>query len=326
MGGLKNKLPITFWTFLVGTIAIAGIPPLAGFFSKDEILWKTWSSETLGTAGAGKILWVVGIITAGLTAVYMTRMMVMTFWGQERFRETHASKQQEPDEHHGPVVPHESPWLMTVPLIVLAVLSTVGGFIGVPYALSSVFGERDMNVIEHTLEPVVAKAGAGALSPPDSHAAEPGLASAEETHAPTTGEARAAAHATHSSEEISAERMLAGLSVLIGALGIGAGWYMFQRRPLLQMPRLLENKYYVDEIYDTALIHPIEAVSREGFWKILDIGVIDGFLHSIGEVVTEAGRLARYLQAGFVRGYAAIILFGALILIGLFAAFGFPRG
>jgi len=90
------------------------------------------------------------------------------------------------------------------------------------------------------------------------------------------------------------------------------------------MPRILENKYYVDEIYDTTLIQPINTVSREGFWKIFDIGVIDGVLHSIGDAVTEAGRIARYLQAGFVRGYAAIILAGALILIGLFAYLGFP--
>ena len=89
------------------------------------------------------------------------------------------------------------------------------------------------------------------------------------------------------------------------------------------MPRVLENKYYVDEIYDAALIHPIEAGSREGLWKIFDVGVIDGLLHALGEVVTEAGRLARYLQAGFVRGYAAIILLGALILIGLFAYLGY---
>jgi len=119
--------------------------------------------------------------------------------------------------------------------------------------------------------------------------------------------------------------MLAGVSVLIALLGIGAGWYLFQKQPLLQMPRLLENKYYVDEIYDATLIRPIETVSREGLWKILDVGVIDGILHAIGDVVTEAGRVGRWLQAGFVRGYAAIILFGALILIGLFAAFGFPN-
>jgi NADH-quinone oxidoreductase subunit L len=98
---------------------------------------------------------------------------------------------------------------------------------------------------------------------------------------------------------------------------------LFRKRPLLEMPRVLENKYYVDEIYDTTLIRPIEAGSREGLWKIIDKGVIDGLLHSIGEAVTETGRVARYLQAGFVRGYAAIILLGALILIGLFAYLGY---
>src|SRR6185295_7240617 len=107
----------------------------------------------------------------------------------------------------------------------------------------------------------------------------------------------------HTPEETSAERMLAGVSLLIAVLGIGAGWYVFKRRPLLQMPRVLENKYYVDEIYDAALIRPIEVGSREGLWKIFDMGVIDGILHSIGELFTEAGRLARYMQAGFVRGY-----------------------
>jgi NADH-quinone oxidoreductase subunit L len=130
---------------------------------------------------------------------------------------------------------------------------------------------------------------------------------------------------TDEQSEISEERLLAGVSVMIALLGIGAGWVLFQRRPLLQMPRILENKYYVDEIYDTTLIRPIETVSREGFWKIIDIGVIDGGLHAIGDAVTELGRVGRYLQAGFVRGYAAIILTGALILIGLFAYFGFPR-
>jgi NADH-quinone oxidoreductase subunit L len=313
MGGLKKYMPITFATMVTGWLAISGVPIFAGFFSKDEILWRTWSAPafSLPSPGFSKFLWAIAALTAFLTAVYMTRMMVMTFWGKERFRETHDSKHQEPDHHHGPVEPHESPWLMTAPLIVLAVLSTVGGFIGIPYALSS----RDINVIEHTLEPVVATAGASAV---ETHATETPVA--EHGEAPATE----AAHATHSSEEIAAERMLAGLSVLIALLGIGAGWYLFQKRPLLQMPRLLENKYYVDEIYDAALIHPIEVSSREGLWKFFDMGVIDGLLHSIGEVVTEMGRLARYLQAGFVRGYAAIILVGALILIGVFAYLGFP--
>ncbi len=334
MGGLKKYMPITFATMVTGWLAISGVPIFAGFFSKDEILWRAWSAPafSLPSTGWAKFLWAIGALTAFLTAIYMTRMMVMTFWGKERFRETHESKHEEPDHdhHHGPVEPHESPWVMTVPLIVLAVLSTVGGFIGVPYALSSVFTDKDINVIEHTLDPVVAKAGASAVAPVDTHATTPpaegehgATPATEGTHGAAT--ASEAAHATHSAEEISAERILAGVSVLIALLGIGAGWYMFQKRPLLQMPRLLENKYYVDEIYDAALIRPIEAGSREGLWKILDVGAIDGLLHAIGETVTEMGRLARYMQAGFVRGYAAIILIGALILIGLFAAFGFPR-
>ncbi len=133
-------------------------------------------------------------------------------------------------------------------------------------------------------------------------------------------------HVSHSAAEISAERSLALLSVLIALAGIGIGWLVFQKRPTLAMPTILENKYYVDEIYDAALIHPIETVSREGLWKIFDIGVLDGLLHSIGEAVTELGRAGRYLQAGLLRGYAAIILFGALILIGAFAYFSIhPR-
>jgi NADH-quinone oxidoreductase subunit L len=318
MGGLRKYMPVTFATMVTGWLAISGVPIFAGFFSKDEILWKTWSAPAFGLPSTAwsKLLWAIAALTALLTAVYMTRMMVMTFWGKERFRDTHESQHQEPDAHHGPVEPHESPWVMTLPLIVLAVLSTVGGFIGVPYALSSVFTDRDVNVIEHTLEPAVATVGGG------EHAVAPSVES--EAHAPAATETMTTTHATHSAEEISAERMLAGVSVLIALLGIGAGWYLFQKQPLLQMPRLLENKYYVDEIYDATLIRPIETVSREGLWKILDVGVIDGILHAIGDVVTEAGRVGRWLQAGFVRGYAAIILFGALILIGLFAAFGFP--
>jgi NADH-quinone oxidoreductase subunit L len=316
MGGLRKYMPITFATMVIGGLAISGIPIFAGFFSKDEILWKTWSASafSLPSTTFSKLLWGIGILTALLTAVYITRMMVMTFWGEERFRQPDP-EHHDPDDHHGPVEPHESPWLMTVPLIVLAVLSTIGGFIGVPYALSSVFGDKDINVIEHTLEPVVATAGV-------EHTTHPAVSLPEGSHATET--ATSATHATHSAEEISAERALALVSVIIAFLGIGAGWVLFKKQPLLQMPKVLENKYYVDEIYDAALIRPIEAVSREGFWKILDVGVIDGLLHSIGEAVTEAGRLLRYLQAGFVRGYAAIILVGALILIGLFAYLGFP--
>jgi NADH-quinone oxidoreductase subunit L len=104
--------------------------------------------------------------------------------------------------------------------------------------------------------------------------------------------------------------------------GIGIGWFLFQRQPLMQMPRLLENKYYVDEVYDATVINPILVTSREGLWKFFDIGVIDGIIHTIGAAVVRLGRTIRYMQIGFVRGYAAIILAGALIIIGYFAYTG----
>jgi len=116
--------------------------------------------------------------------------------------------------------------------------------------------------------------------------------------------------------------LLAQLSVLIALIGIGTGWVIFRKRPLLQLPRILENKYYVDEIYDATIINPINVGSREGLWKLFDVGVIDGFLHSLGDAVTETGKVVRHLQAGFVRGYAAIILLGALAVVALFAYYG----
>lgn len=334
MGGLRKYMPITFATMITGWLAICGVPFFAGFFSKDEILWRTWSASTFSLPSPvfSKILWGIGALTALLTAVYMTRMMVMTFWGEERFREAHLDSSDDSSHaHHGHSAPepHESPWLMTVPLIVLAVLSTVGGFIGVPYALSSIFTDRDINVIEHTLEPVIAHQPVEAhqspakmelTSPPPQE-----TDSASPIHPlPETTAASGAAHTTHSAEDILYERILMAVSVLVALAGMGIGWTVFRKRPLLELPSILENKYYGDEVYDATIIRPIEVVSREGFWKIFDIGVIDGFLHSIGEAVVEAGRLGRYLQAGFVRGYAAIILTGALILIGLFVYYSIP--
>src|SRR5437763_295534 len=216
MGGLKKYMPVTFATMLAGWLAICGVPIFAGFFSKDEILWKTWSTQTNGTDGIGKFLWLVGAVTALLTAIYMTRLMVLTSWGAESFRETHAGgeadeahahafdtgekphdaqlpsegdrprhqpgetvgahghdasavafaledEEEEEEHHHGPVEPHESPWTMTVPLVVLAVLSTLGGLVGVPYALSSLVGVRsDVDVFVHTLAPAVFHAAEGA--------------------------------------------------------------------------------------------------------------------------------------------------------------------
>jgi NADH-quinone oxidoreductase subunit L len=339
MGGLRKYMPVTFATMLTGWLAISGIPIFAGFFSKDEILWKTWSAGTFSLPSPvwSKALWFIAALTALLTAIYMTRMMVMTFWGTERFRESdvdHAAgahadaHDNEHHEDHGVHEPHESPWTMTVPLIVLAVLATLGGLIGVPYALGSLFSDHPTNYIESTLEPVIGQVPAdhetsGSFAdeiewlsrkpqpidgaPPIHELAEPSGSSAGHAHSP---------------EEIRAERLLTAVSVVIALLGIAIGWLIFKKRPLLQMPRILGNKYYVDEIYDAAIINPIKVGSREGLWKLFDVGVIDGFLHAIGDSVTETGRLVRHMQAGFVRGYAAIILLGALAVIGVFVYYG----
>jgi NADH-quinone oxidoreductase subunit L len=340
MGGLRKYMPITFATMLMGWLAICGIPIWAGFFSKDEILWKAWSARVLGVGasvlpnGAAKALWFIAALTALLTAIYMTRLMVMTFFGSQRFREAakhqadvvqgqdhdaHAAHGQDAHATHGHGIhePHESPWLMTAPLIVLAVLSTLGGFIGVSYAVGSLVSSHPTNYLEHTLEPIFetgetikpAEEVEYLSPPPQPHDGAPAAGVIGGTHA---------AAETHSAAEISEERMLAGLSILIALAGIGTGFWIYNRRPLLAMPRLIENKYYVDEIYDAAIIRPLHKTSREFLWKLFDQEAIDGFLHGLGKAITEAGGLARYLQIGFVRSYAAIILVGALAVIAFF--------
>ena len=329
MGGLRKYMPITFATMLTGWLAISGIPIFAGFFSKDEILWKTWSAGSLPGPMWSKALWAIGALTALLTAVYMTRMMVMTFWGSERFREVHEDHQDAAahfkDDAHHVLEPHESPWLMTAPLVVLAILSTVGGLIGVPYALS--YHGRPENYIEHTLEPVIAKAPGGHAEELAEHETGPQWLTpkpqaVDGPPAFTSLDEHSAGEASYSPEEISEERLLALLSFLIASVGIGSGWVIFRKRPLLELPRILEKKYYVDEIYDAAIINPIKVGSREGLWKLFDVGVIDGFLHSLGDAVKETGKVVRHMQAGFVRGYAAIILLGALAVVAFFAYYG----
>jgi NADH-quinone oxidoreductase subunit L len=379
MGGLKKYMPVTFITMLVGWLAISGIPIFAGFFSKDEILWKSWSTGLF--PNAGKILWAVGALTALLTAIYMTRLMVMTFWGKERFAEEDAGGQadeahahafdegekphdaqlpsagdrvhHEPGEHvdkgldehdedvtvhagsgghghgHGPFKPHESPWVMTVPLVVLAILSTLGGLVGIPYALS---GGKVDNYFEKTLEPIINNPNeSGESVRAEGEPARPQMLSKEpQPHdgASPLSVGEGAQDEPHTervatSGEVSQERLFTGISVIIAAIGIFIGWTVFRKRPLKEMPRLLENKYYVDEVYDAALINPIKVGSREGLWKLFDVGVIDGIVNGLGRGVTEIGRVVRHLQVGFVRSYAAIILFGALAVIGYFAYYIF---
>ncbi|MDQ4123779.1 MAG: NADH-quinone oxidoreductase subunit L [Acidobacteriota bacterium] len=381
MGNLKKYMPITHITMLLGWLAICGIAPWAGFFSKDEILYKTFSAHGL-PEGWNYILWGVGILTAVLTAVYMTRLMAMTFWTGERFGEhavtdgshahegadaeelahahgdatdaTHHDEHDDEDEehHHLPhdFKPHESPAVMWVPLAVLAVLSTVGGLVGIPYAISSLVGAGDINAFEHTLEPVIAKVGVphkatthgvttpgaktgdhGATSNASHPTYEPGHAPIATTEPKADSHAKTAAAddhgasgggAHHSPEEIRTERLLALLSLALAAAGIGIGIAVFRKNPLLKMPSILENKWYVDEVYNKGVVDPITVGSREGLWKVFDVGIIDGIVNGLGKFTSDFGDVVRRVQVGFVRSYAAVILLGALIVIGYFIYYG----
>ena len=367
MGNLKKYMPITFATMLTGWLAISGIPIFSGFFSKDEILYKTFASPNIPEPW-NYVLWIVGLVTAVLTAIYMTRMMVMTFWGEERFHAelpiaekpdeasraeenafafgdaadakephgdahalahhnddhsaAHDDDDHDEEHHHLPhdFRPHESPWVMTVPLIILAFLSTVGGLVGVPYALS---GGAIPNEFEHILEPVIAKVGHKNAAHSET---KPGAKEVKHFYAAPSAEKPAAAdeeHGAHSPEEIRNERLLAGLSVLLAALGIGIGWVIFQKSPLKRMPKILEDKWRIDEFYNGYIVNPITNLSREGLWKGFDVGVIDGIVNGVGHFVTAIGGIARSVQVGFVRSYAAFILFGALVVIGYFIYYGF---
>ena len=347
MGNLRKYMPITFITMMAGWLAICGIPFWAGFFSKDEILYKTFATHNIPEPW-NYVLWIVGLITAVLTAVYMTRMMWMTFFGSERFHdELHAGEhahaphdehdaahddheEEDEEEHHHALPagfkPHESPWSMTVPLIVLAVLSTVGGLVGIPYALSPA---GDINWFEHTLEPVIAKVGkkdghAAPEAKPHASIVDQNLkdlyASAEVPKLGATS--TEAEHDAHSPEELRTERLLAGLSVLLALSGIGIGIALFGKTPLRKMPRILEEKWRIDELYNGYIVDPITRLSREGLWKGFDLGFIDGIVNGLGAFVLELGKGLRQIQVGFVRSYAAIILLGALIVLGYFIYYG----
>jgi NADH-quinone oxidoreductase subunit L len=304
MGGLRKYMKITFATMFAGWLAISGFPLLAGFFSKDEILWRTWSTTALHPAWLGKALWGIAALTALLTAIYMTRMMVLTFFGRERFGEEGSHRHEESAAHaahgdhghHGR--PHESGWLMTAPLIILAFLSIVGGYVGVSPAISSLVGVHAENKFEHFLEPAIAKVGEHAVAPETDAAASP------VTHE--------VAHDTKT------ELSFTAISTLVAIIGLLLGWLIFTKNPLKPMPATLENKYYVDEIYDEAVVTPIEQTSRHFLWQVIDVKIIDGFVNSLARAFAGLANALRYTQTGFARNYAAVILAGAIIVIGYF--------
>jgi NADH-quinone oxidoreductase subunit L len=273
MGGLKAHLPTTYRTFLIATIAIAGIPPLAGFFSKDEILAGAFE-------GGHYILWTVGLLTAGLTACYMFRAVFLTFYG--KFRGTHEQ------EHHL----HESPAVMTVPLIVLAVGAVVSGWLGLP---GKALGNEHLNWIHHFLDPVIAKLPAHEAEA----AAEHGMSVGLEWGLMLVSVAVAIAGI------LIARRLWGGERGLQGDEAFAA------RFPAIQ--RTLENKYWVDEAYDRFIVRPLAALAR-ACWKVVDVLIIDGSVH-VGAFFAEiTGDLGRLTTTGNVRNYA-LYFFGGLVLL-----------
>jgi NADH-quinone oxidoreductase subunit L len=302
MGGLKKYLPITYWTFVIGALAIAGVPLLSGFFSKDEILFRALT----GTAAhhGSTVIWVIGMVTSLLTAIYMFRLVFLTFHGTRREAPAaHAhgghGGHGGHEAHHG--APHEAPPSMAIPLIVLAIGSVVAGYIGVPHAIGG------SNWIERFLEPSFeVHASAGEPTP----AAEPGAGQ------PAHSEAE---------EDARTELLLMGISSGVAIAGIGLAMFFWFRRPdtaaaLAQrfsgLHRLLLNKYYVDEVYDATVVQPIKRLSQGALWKGVDVGLIDGLVNGVGAAVRSASATLRRVQTGSVRTYAASLFLGAVLIVG----------
>lgn len=290
MGGLRKRIPVTFWTMTMGVVAIAGIPPLAGFFSKDEILFRAFVSPN----PIGKLLWLVGLVTAGMTSFYMFRLWFKTFFGEERFDE-HQAEQHAHDSgqaHHGHGV-HESPLIMTLPLMILALLSIIGGWVGVPEALG---GHDEIGAF---LDPVFS-VGSIQVTEVVSHSTELGLAA---------------------------------VSVLVALLGFFIAYVLYYKKPgtaasyARQFPalyRLVENKFYIDEIYQAIIVTPLLIFARIVLGLIVDGGVVNGSGATAGASARGLGSLARRIQSGNIRSYAGWLALGAAAVIAVMI-FGHTR-
>lgn len=271
MGGLRKYLPITHATFILGWLAIIGFPLFSGFFSKDEILWQAFSSPR-GHVG----LWIAGVLGAVLTAFYMTRLMALTFWGTSRVDKS--------------VHPHESPWIMTVPLIILGILAAVSGFIGVPHVISEYLGHIP-NFWEHWLEPVIRKLPADEL-----------------------------AHAVHSASD---EWTLMGTSVFLAMCSAITAFVIYTKKrsvadkaanAIRPIYNLVNNKYYVDEIYFAGIINPLIRQSKN-IWYYIDVNFIDKMTYVISDFTQDAGKFVKTLQNGNMQQYAMYVSLGLVAIL-----------
>jgi NADH-quinone oxidoreductase subunit L len=273
MGGLRRRMPVTWLTFLVGVIAIAGVPPFAGFFSKDEILLAANLAHDIPGHQA---LWLIGLATAFLTAFYMFRLYFLVFTGQNRA------------SHHTQEHIHESGGWVVTPLIVLALLSVIGGFFGLPDAYGELVGVQESNSLHHFLQPVV--------------------------NAPV----HEIDHAT--------EFRLAALTTAIGLAGIAlATLFYYWRKNLVAgivaalgpLYRLVRDKYRIDELYDFLIVRPLGALSRGLLARGIDQGLIDGVgVNGTANFVraTADGAL-KYLQTGLAQSYLLAMVLGGALLV-----------
>ena len=284
MGGLRTKIPWTFWTMTAATFAIAGIPPFAGFFSKDEILWQAYSS-----VHGSWVYWLIGVITAFMTSFYMFRLWFLTFFGE--YRGTAESHGHDDHSHAGAPAPHghggihESPRVMLVPLVILAVLSVIGGWVGYH------------NTFENFLAPVF-RAGV-------TTSAEAGQAAAStESHA----------------EEGARESLLMGISIAAAVGGFFLAWLLYHRRR--DLPEKVAhslgglytgvlNKYYIDELYAALFVTPLIRGSSKLLWRGIDQNVIDAGLDNSAEAAREVSDTVRHMQSGNLRSYAGWVAAGA---------------
>ena len=298
MGGLRKRIPITFWTMTAGVFAIAGIPPFAGFFSKDEILFQAFSSPS----PLGKVVWAVGLLTAGITSFYMFRLWFKTFFGAERFDEHHLGGEQLAPVHSGKDTHavaiaehddaqtshahgvHESPWVMLLPLVLLAILSVTGGWLGIP----AVF--HGANHFEHFLDPIFA-----AVVNPE--------ASADQAQYNRT-----------------VELLLAFISTCVALIGLFVAYLFYYRKPgtasaiarrLSPVYALVANKFYVDEIYIAIFVTGLGAFSTAILYHLIDAFSIDGTGKFATWIAQDLGEATRRIQSGNLRSYAGWLALGA---------------
>ena len=272
MGGLRKYLPITSITFLIATLAISGVPLLSGFFSKDEILGALYE-------GGYTVHWIVGLVTAVLTAFYMMRLYLLTFEGKARMSEE--------AKHHA----HESPPSMTVPLLILAALSIFGGYIGVPEFMGEVVGVHGSNLLERFIEPSIFLGEIGQL------------------------EHHLFGHWALVAFSVIAAFLGIGLAYYMYVIKPSVPETLAKSPLLSALYKGSYGKWFVDEIYNTAFIRPFDDLSRRIFWAVMDVRIIDGAVNGVATIARGAAAVIRAAQTGILRLYAALMAIGAVAIV-----------